>query len=59
MIIKFKDLSKIRKNLKNKKIVFAGGTFDLFHLGHAESFKNLRKFGDVLVIAVSSNKRVR
>ena len=59
MIIKFSQLSRLRKSLHNKKVVFAGGTFDLLHRGHIESFKNLRKLGDVVVIAISSDKRVK
>lgn len=59
MIIKFSQLPQLRKSLHNKKVVFAGGTFDLFHTGHIESFKNLRKFGDIVFIAVSSDKRVQ
>ncbi len=59
MIVKFSQLVRLRKKFRNKKIVFAGGTFDLFHKGHVDALKNLRKFGDVVVIAVSSDKRVR
>lgn len=59
MIIKFSQLPQLRKSLRNKKVVFSGGTFDLFHRGHIESFKNLRRFGDVVVIGVSSDKRVQ
>lgn len=59
MIIKLSQLPQIRKSLRDKKIVFAGGTFDLFHRGHVESFKNLMPLGDVVVIAVSTDKRVK
>jgi len=59
MIIKFSDLSRLRKRLANKKIVFAGGTFDLIHRGHIEYFKKIKKLGNIVVIAISSDKRVR
>lgn len=59
MVIKFSELSWLRKKYRNKKIAFAGGSFDLFHRGHIESFKNLRKYGDIVVVAVSTDKRVR
>lgn len=59
MIVKFSQLVELRNREPNKKIVFAGGTFDLFHRGHVECFKQFRKLGDVLVIAVSSDARVR
>ncbi len=59
MIVSYSKLLELRKTLHGKKIVFAGGTFDLFHRGHIESFKNLHKFGDIVVIAVSTDTRVR
>lgn len=39
--------------------MFADGTFDLFHLGHVESFKNLHSFGDVVVVGVMSDEWVK
>ena len=59
MIVKLSQLSQLRKSLHGKKIVFAGGTFDLFHSAHAKSFKNLKKFGNTVVISVSKDKRVK
>ena len=59
MIIKFSELPKIRRKYGKDKIVFAGGTFDIFHKGHIEAIKNLKKYGDIVIIAVSTNKRVR
>lgn len=59
MIVKFSELPRLRRTLRGKKIVYAGGTFDLVHNGHIEALKNLRKFGDIVVIAVSSDTRVR
>lgn len=59
MIVKFSDLAILRKRFHNKKIVFAGGSFDLFHRGHIESIKNLRKYGDIVFVAVSTDKRIK
>lgn len=59
MIIKFHDLAKIRDNSPEKIIVFAGGTFDLLHTGHVEFLKKLRNLGDIVVVAISSDRRVR
>ena len=59
MIIKFKNLSEIRKSLSNKKIVLGEGTFDLIHFGHIEYLKGLKKFGDIVVVEISSNKMVQ
>ena len=55
MIIKFSELPALRRSLRNKKIVFAGGAFDLLHQGHIEALKDLRRHGDIVVIAVSSD----
>lgn len=59
MIIKFNDLPKIRKKHQRQKIVFVGGTFDLLHYGHLYFFKHVKKFGDILIVAVSTDIRVR
>lgn len=59
MIIHFSQLAKIRKKFSYKKIVFAGGVFDLSHSGHIDSIKNLMKYGDIVVVAVSTDKRVK
>jgi cytidyltransferase-like protein len=59
MFVKISDLSKIRKKYKNKVIVFAGGVFDVFHTAHIRSFKKLREYGDVVVIGIVSDQRVR
>jgi rfaE bifunctional protein nucleotidyltransferase chain/domain len=59
MIVKINDLQVLRKKLKNKRIVFAGGVFDVFHPTHVKTFKNLRTYGDVVVIGIVSDKRVR
>src|ERR1041384_785599 len=41
------------------RVVLAGGTFDLFHRGHIDALRQLRRYGDVVVVAVSSDRRVR
>ena len=37
------------------KTVYMDGVFDLFHAGHLETIKNLRKYGDTVVIGVVSD----
>lgn len=44
---------------KGKKIVFTNGCFDLVHAGHLSSFEQARENGDVLIVAVNSDKSVR
>lgn len=54
-IITHDDLSRIRRNYKNKKIVFCSGVFDLTHAGHALFLEKCKKEGDVLVVAVGED----
>ena len=51
-----KDLSKISKLFKNKKIGLCHGSFDLVHLGHLNHFREAKKIVDILVISITSEK---
>ncbi len=42
-----------------KKIVFTNGCFDLIHTGHTRYLAEAKSLGDVLVVAVNSDKSVR
>ncbi len=56
-----KDLKKIISGLraKNKKIVFTNGCFDILHYGHVKYLEDAKNKGDVLVVAVNSDKSIR
>lgn len=41
------------------KVVLTSGTFDLFHIGHSRYFERAKEQGDVLVVGVDSDERVR
>ena len=41
------------------KIVLTSGTFDLFHIGHAQYLERAKALGDMLVIGVDSDEKVR
>jgi len=41
------------------KIVLTSGTFDLFHIGHALYLEKAKTFGDILVVGVDSDEKVR
>ena len=45
--------------LKNKKIVFTNGCFDILHLGHLKYLEESKKLGDFLVVAINSDKSVK
>lgn len=58
MICQKEDLVKIRKENKNKKIVVALGSFDLFHYEHLRYLSDAKKLGDILVVGVKNDKAV-
>jgi cytidyltransferase-like protein len=37
-------------------VVITFGTFDLLHIGHINMLKNCKKYGDKLIVGVSSDK---
>ncbi len=58
---KLEELTYICQKLKKegKKIVFANGCFDLLHYGHIDYLLGAKKLGDVLIVAVNSDKSVK
>ena len=44
---------------QGRRVVFTNGCFDLFHPGHARYLAEARKLGDVLVVAVNTDRSVR
>ena len=44
---------------KGKKVVFTNGCFDLLHPGHLKSFADAKRHGDILLVAVNSDKSVK
>ncbi len=59
MIITHSDLRKIRNSNKDKKIAYSGGVFDLFHVGHLDLLEHLSQLGDVVVVGVTPDDRVK
>lgn len=41
------------------KIVLTSGTFDLFHIGHAQYLEKAKALGDLLVVGVDSDEKVK
>ncbi|MDR3195527.1 MAG: adenylyltransferase/cytidyltransferase family protein [Endomicrobium sp.] len=48
------EVAKLQK--AGKKVVFTNGCFDLLHLGHISLFKKAKSIGDVLIVAINSDK---
>jgi len=59
MIVQYEELSKLREMHKDKKIVFASGSFDLTHAGHILFFEDCKKYGEILVVAIGEDSITR
>jgi len=44
---------------RGKRVVFTNGCFDLLHPGHTRCLAEARKLGDVLIVALNSDRSVR
>lgn len=60
-VISLQQAITLSKKLKGegKSIVLVGGCFDIFHYGHFAFLKEAKKLGDILIIALESDERVR
>jgi rfaE bifunctional protein nucleotidyltransferase chain/domain len=62
--LKIKEFPEARKEVerlrgKGKRIVFTNGCFDILHVGHARYLYAARKLGDLLIVAVNSDRSVK
>lgn len=44
---------------QHRRVVFTNGVFDLLHPGHTRYLRAARELGDVLIVAVNSDRSVR
>lgn len=60
-IINFSQIGCLVKQLKSqgKSIVLVGGCFDILHYGHIQFLEKAKKEGDILIIALESDKNVK
>ena len=59
MIAAVNQLSSIRDKHAEQKIVLTSGTYDLIHIGHLQFLAHAKSYGDVLVVLLSGDDRVR
>src|SRR6185436_4975351 len=57
--MKLRKLEELPALVKGKKVVLANGCFDILHVGHLRYLQGARALGDVLVVAVNSDKSMR
>src|SRR5437588_6655027 len=55
------ELLGVREGLRaqGKTLVFTNGVFDILHVGHVRYLEQARALGDVLIVAVNSDRSVR
>ena len=60
-IVTIDQTSELSKELQNagKRIIVAGGCFDILHIGHLTFLEEAKKHGDVLVILLESDEAIR
>jgi len=59
MIITIDDFANIRARHSGKRIVLTSGTFDLLHAGHLNYLEQVKQHGDIVVVMLSGDKRVK
>ena len=60
-IVKINKGIKFARELKknNKKLVLVGGCFDILHVGHIEFLKKAKDRGEVLMVLLESDERIK
>ena len=58
-IISKDELAMLLPSLREKKIVFTNGCFDLLHAGHISYLQQARGLGDLLIVGLNSDSSVK
>ena len=48
-----------RANAQGLRVVFTNGCFDLLHAGHVALLERAKRFGDLLIVGINSDRSVR
>lgn len=61
---KIKSISQLKKivnslKAKGKRIVFTNGCFDILHFGHVKYLEQAKKKGDILIVAINSDRSIK
>lgn len=61
VITDYRKMTDLAKHYKSQglKIVLTQGTFDMIHVGHGRYLKEARAHGDLLIVGVDSDKKVK
>ena len=58
-ILSREALVRRARRLGSRRIVFTNGCFDLLHAGHVTLLERAKRYGDVLVVGINSDRSVR
>ena len=60
-VLDIDELMRRREELRRQglKVVFTNGCFDLLHPGHVQYLAEARSLGDILIVALNSDRTVR
>lgn len=60
-IISVAQVTSIAKEIKDKgkKIILAGGCFDILHIGHIAFLEKAKKAGDILILLLESDEAIK
>lgn len=58
-ILAKEKLVKALDSMRNKKIIFTNGCFDILHLGHISYLEKAKEKGDLLIVGVNSDDSVK
>jgi D-glycero-beta-D-manno-heptose 1-phosphate adenylyltransferase len=56
---KLRRIDDLPELARGKKVVLANGCFDILHVGHVRYLKAARSMGNLLVVAINSDKSMR
>ena len=59
MLIDRNNIENFCKDLRDKKIVFTNGCFDILHVGHVRYLKAAKALGDVLIVGLNTDDSVK
>ena len=45
--------------MKDKRIIFTNGCFDILHRGHIELFKYCKSIGDILIVGIDTDEKIK
>jgi len=58
-LIDINELNIIKNAMKNKKLIFSNGCFDILHIGHITYLEKAKQLGDILIIGLNSDESIK